>query len=149
MIGKFLSKTRQAGAEAIFKVASNKTYDITDATKARAPPSIPEAPRNPYKKRPVKLRYDKNEYWSFRLPSEHHFLLSPFDKEDIFGKRKGIEHSPHIRAQLELDNNILLAWAILMLVALYCELPYHDEFTALRENMDKNDYGKFTIDDFK
>lgn len=41
--------------------------------------SLPKAPANPYKKRPVKLVYDKNEYYNFRLPSEHHFLLSSYD----------------------------------------------------------------------
>ena len=36
---------------------------------------LDEAPRNPYRKRPVKLIYDKNEFHMFRLPSEKAFLL--------------------------------------------------------------------------
>jgi len=46
----------------------------------------------------LKLVYDKNDYHAFRLPSEQAFLLGPFDTEDIFGQRKGINHSPHIRS---------------------------------------------------
>ena len=49
-----------------------------------------------FRKRPVKLAYDKNEYWMFRFPSEQAFLLVPFESADIFGKRKGITHSTHI-----------------------------------------------------
>ena len=40
---------------------------------------LPKAPQNPYRKRPVKLIYDKNDFQMFRLPSEKAFLLSGFD----------------------------------------------------------------------
>ena len=47
-----------------------------------------------------------------------------------------------------MDTNILWVWFILTFVALGFELGYHHEFKALRENMVKNDYGKFEYDDF-
>ena len=47
--------------------------------------SLPRTPHSPYRKRPVKLRYDKNDFHMFRLPSEKNFLLSSFDYEDLFG----------------------------------------------------------------
>ena len=59
--------------------------------------SLPHAPKNPYRKRPVKLIYDKNDYHMFRLPSEKAFLLGGMDHNELFGARKGIDHSPHIR----------------------------------------------------
>jgi hypothetical protein len=46
---------------------------------------LPPSPQNPYRKRPVKLVYDKNEYHMFMLPSEKAFLLGSFDHEDVFG----------------------------------------------------------------
>ena len=58
--------------------------------------ALPRAPVSAFRKRPVRLSYDKNEFWSFRLPSENHFLMQNFDKADVFGKRQGISHSPHI-----------------------------------------------------
>ena len=36
---------------------------------------LPKAPQNPYRKRPVKLNYDINDFHMFRLPSEKAFLL--------------------------------------------------------------------------
>ena len=110
---------------------------------------LPHAPANPYRKRPMKLKYDKNEFHSFRLPSENHFLLGAFDHEDLFGKRKGIEHSPHIRAQLNLDSNLVYFYLLLTVIAFGMELKYHDEFVALRQNWVSSDMGKFKYDDFK
>ena len=59
---------------------------------------LAESPRNPYRKRPVKLIYDRNEFHMFRLPSEKSFLLGTYDYNDLFGERNGINHSPHIRS---------------------------------------------------
>ena len=48
---------------------------------------LPRAPLNPYRKRPVKLHYSKNDFHMFNLPSEKAFLLAPFDYNDLFGER--------------------------------------------------------------
>ena len=77
------------------------------------------------------------------------FLLGAFDHEDLFGKRKGIEHSPHIRAQLNLDSNLVYFYLLLTVIAFGMELKYHDEFVALRQNWVSSDMGKFKYDDFK
>ena len=97
MLGKALQRGRVQLYEGLLAISSKKTYDISENYRGKAG-DLPHAPANPYRKRPMKLKYDKNEYHSFRLPSENHFLLGSFDHEDIFGKRKGIDHSPHIRS---------------------------------------------------
>ena len=76
---------------------SQKMYDIYDGASIDAS-EIPRAPRTAFRKRPVKLQYDKNEYWTFRLPSEDAQLLGPFNKEEIFGKYDGVNYSPHIKS---------------------------------------------------
>lgn len=151
MLGKVLQKSRSELYEGLLALSTKKTYDITQSLREQPGTAIdfPNAPANPYKKRPMKLKYDKNEYYSFRLPSEHHFLLSAFDHEDLFGKRKGIEHSPHIRAQLNLDSNLVFLYFLLTFVMLGLEMKYHDEFVALRDNFNNHDMGKFSIEDFK
>ena len=149
MLGKFLAKGRtQIYDNLVATVATKKTYDITESYKDTGA-GLPTASANPYKKRPMKLVYDKNEYHSFRLPSEQHFLLGSYDQEDLFGKRKGIDHSPHIRAQLNLDSNLVWFWFLMTMVALGTEMKYHDEFLALRDNLVKHDMGKFEYNDFK
>ena len=151
MLGKALQRGRTELYEALLAVSTKRTYDLTEAL--REPKGIanglPTAPANAFKKRPVKLQYDKNEYYSFRLPSENHFLLSAFDQEDLFGKRKGIDHSPHIRSQLNLDSNLVFFYMLLTFLALGLEMKYHDEFIALRDNLVNHDMGKFKYDDFK
>ena len=82
---------------------------------------MPPAPRNPYRKRPVKLIYDKNDFHMFRLPSEKSFLLGSYDYNNLFGSRDGINHSPHIRAQMNLDNNLVWAYLGLLLGGLIIE----------------------------
>jgi hypothetical protein len=148
MLQKVLDQSRASFYKGLLAASSKKTYDITQAYKESGA-GLPHAPANPYRKRPMRLSYDKNEYHSFRLPSEQHFLLGSFDHNDLFGKRKGIEHSPHIRAQLNLDSNLVWLWFILTMLALGTEMKYHDDFVALRENHFNSDMGKFTYDDFK
>ncbi len=101
-----LQTSRKSVYERILARASDKTYDLTENYRQQAG-DLPHESANPYRKRPLKLKYDRNEYHSFRLPSENHFLLGSFDNEDLFGKRKGIEHSPHIRSQLNLDSKLV------------------------------------------
>ena len=95
MLGKMI-----AGASRRFSTTgkeSQKMYDIFDGARIDAS-EIPRAPRTAFRKRPVKLQYDKNEYWTFRLPSEDAQLLGPFNKEEIFGKYDGVNYSPHIKS---------------------------------------------------
>lgn len=127
MIGKWLQKSKPEIYEGILKLSGKKSYDVT-APYHVSGEGLPKAPANPYKKRPMKLTYDKNEFHAFRLPSEQAFLLGSFDTEDLFGKRKGIEHSPHIKSQMNLDSNLLWFYFAFMIVALGTEIKYHDEF---------------------
>ena len=148
MLGKVLQRGRIEVYQGLLAISNKKTYDISENYREKAG-DLPSEAANPYRERPMKLKYDKNEFHSFRLPSENHFLLASFDHEDLFGKRKGIEHSPHIRAQLNLDSNLVYFYFLLTFVALGLEMKYHDEFKALRENYLQSDMGKFTIEDFK
>ena len=109
---------------------------------------LPPSPANPYRKRPVKLVYDKNEYHMFMLPSEKAFLLGGFDHEDMFGKRKGTNHSPHLRAQMDIDTNLVWIVAGLSLVGMIIENKRTHDFITLRENMVNADKGWFSEEDF-
>jgi hypothetical protein len=151
MLGKILQRSRGDLYDAMLALSTKKTYDLSATMREPkgTAAGLPQAPANPYRKRPMKLVYDKAEYYSFRLPSENHFLLSSFDQEDLFGKRKGIEHSPHIRAQLNLDSNLVFLYVLFTFIALGLEMKYHDEFRALRDNLVNHDMGKFSHDDFR
>ena len=85
----------------------------------------------------------------FRLPSEKAFLLGAFDTSDLFGQRKGITHSPHIQAQVDLDTRLLYLIGGLTLFMLAGEIPRHAKFAPLRENYKNIDMGKFQVSDFK
>ena len=77
MLGKVLQKSRGDLYDALLAVSTKRSYDLSSNYREQS--SLPKAAANPYKKRPMKLVYDKNEYHSFRLPSENHFLLGAFD----------------------------------------------------------------------
>ena len=109
---------------------------------------LPRAPQNPYRKRPVKIVYDKNDFHMFRLPSEKAFLLGSFDSSDIFGARKGIQHSPHIRAQMNLDTNLVWCFMIVSVLGLIIENKRTHNFVTLRENYTNSDKGWFKVEDF-
>jgi hypothetical protein len=109
---------------------------------------VPSAPANLYRKRPVKLIYDKNEYHMFKLPSEQSFEMNGFDLEDVFGARKGMTHSPHIRAQMDMDSNIVWVMALVTVAAVTIENGRSHKYVTLRENMVNSDKGWFSVEDF-
>ena len=84
----------------------------------------------------------------FRLPSEKNFLLSSYDYEDLFGQRKGITHSPHIRSQMNLDSNLVWVVVLVMGVGLVIENKRTHDFVTLRENMSNAEMGWFKEEDF-
>ena len=149
MLGKLLEKSRTVGWQSIMGASIKSQYDVTQAAKDVSAAGLPHASANPYKKRPLKLVYDKQEFHMFRLPSENHFLLSSYDSQDIFGKRKGIEHSPHIRAQLNLDSNLVWLYFLFTAFAFFSQFRHDDDFFVLRENMFNAEMGKFQLEDFK
>eukprot|EP00344_Euplotes_crassus_P011259 CAMPEP_0196995796 /NCGR_PEP_ID=MMETSP1380-20130617/1837_1 /TAXON_ID=5936 /ORGANISM="Euplotes crassus, Strain CT5" /LENGTH=142 /DNA_ID=CAMNT_0042411579 /DNA_START=37 /DNA_END=465 /DNA_ORIENTATION=- len=89
---------------------------------------------NPYRKRPTKFTYDKNEFDKFIYPSERRFLYGSFDQKDIFGERKNINHSPYISAQMDLDNKLIIAWACFMVILMFREIKEYEKYKILRVN---------------
>jgi hypothetical protein len=75
-------------------------------------------------------------------------LLGGFDHEDTFGYRKGITHSPHLRAQMNMDSNLVWGLAIVTLFGLIIENKRTHDFVTLRENMVNSDKGWFKEEDF-
>ena len=136
-----MGKGSSSGSKAAASVAQEQ-LNILDGKKIDAS-SLPRAPQSAFRKRPVKLHYDRNEYWMFRLPSEKAFLFDAFDTSDLFGKRKGITHSPHIKAQTDLDTNLLYLIGGVTLVMLATEIKRHAEFHPLRENFRNSNLGRF------
>lgn len=110
--------------------------------------SLPRAPDSAFRKRPVKLSYDKNEFWMYRLPSENHFLMQNFDKNDLFGKRHGIDHAPKYQAQMNIDSRMLLGLFGISLLMLVGDFGRNGKMLNLRENFRSVTYGRFEADDF-
>ena len=148
MIGKAFNSFKTKLGNNASSIQSTQLFETQSATKVE-PEGLPMAPLSAFRKRPVKLTYDKNEFHMFRLPSEDGFLLGSFDSDEMFGKRKGIMHSPHIKAQTDLDSN--LVWAIAGVTVLMClgQMKTHATFKGLRDNFRTGDMGKFSEADFK
>ena len=140
MFGKFAGK---ASADAA-KAASTQGQRVELYAAAKIDGSVlPRAPVSAFRKRPVRLSYDKNEFWSFRLPSENNFLMQNFDKSAIFGKRHGLEHSPHIKAQMDIDSRIMKALVALSLLFVVFDMRRNASFLTLRENFRLRNQGRF------
>jgi hypothetical protein len=85
----------------------------------------------------------------FRLPSENDFLFTGMDKDDIFGYRKGLQHSPFMQAQQNLDSNLLWAIAFGSILMMGMTLKQKTRIHTLRENYRYSDMGRFDEEDFK
>lgn len=70
MLNRLLRGSKPELGKAMVNAAPKSTYNILEAYNTHGHLNLPKAPANPYKKRPVKLKYDRNEFYSFRLPSE-------------------------------------------------------------------------------
>ena len=152
-VGRLFMQARNSlwgGAGGVF---SNKVYRVSDVQKY-APEGVsgdqlPKAPANPYRKRPTKMIYDKNEFHMFRLPSEKSFLLGGFDEQQVFGPKKGLAHSSHLQAQVNLDTNMVYGYMLFLLLGLMWETKRTYKFQILKENFVQSDMGFFTSEDFK
>ena len=143
-----LSKlTGQAASSQGSASAAAQKINIFEATKIDGS-NLPPVTKSAFRKRPVRLTYDKNEFYSFRMPSEHHFLMQNFEKADIFGKRKGLEHSPNIRNQMGIDQKILYGLVGASIVMLLCDFKRNGLLLDLRENFRGVTDGRFQADDF-
>lgn len=60
-----------------------------------------------------------------------------------------MNHSPHLRAQMNLDSNLVWSLAIVMVIGLIIENKRSHDFVTLRENMVNSDKGWFKEEDFK
>ena len=123
------------------------TIELFAATKIDGS-NLPRAPKSAFRKRPVRLQYDKNEFYAFRLPSEDAFLLGNFDRNTLFGTRQGIQHSPHLRAQMNIDTQLLLGLCGITFGVLFFEFKRNGKLLNLRENFRTVTYGRFEADDF-
>jgi hypothetical protein len=74
--------------------------------------------------------------------------LVDFDAEDVFGKRKNTNHSPKIRAQMDLDSYLLWMVAFSSVAMLLFEFKYIDEYINLRMNHINSEMGRFEMQDF-
>ena len=149
-IGRTFTNLRASVAGGFSSLYSKKQYQVPlSINDAQSTESLPQATKNPYRKRPVKMVYDPNHFHMFRLPSENSFLLSSWDYSTLFGARRGTNHSPHIRAQMNLDSNLVWCFVGFTLITLVYENKRTFKFTTLRENMLHHDKGWFKEEDFK
>ena len=146
MLGKVAGKAQSVANEGT-KIAATRDYELFAGAKMDGS-QLPQAPKSAFRKRPVSLTYDKNEFYMFRMPSENAFFLQNFDKHAIFGTRHGLQHSPHIKAQMDIDHRILLGLVGASVLMLLTNMRSNAKMMNLRENYRESTYGKFEVDDF-
>ena len=149
MLGKLTGKASGSVAQGATRAVAQEDGRIELFAAAKLDGSnLPRAPASAFRKRPVRLDYDKNEFYSFRLPSENAFLRGSFDKNAIFGSRHGLQHSPHIQAQIDVDTRILLGLVGLSFLMVTTNFKSNGKMMNLRENFRTATYGRFEADDF-
>ena len=143
MLGKFIGGANKR----IASRAAFSTQNAYDNSGVASTEGIPRAPPTAFRKRPVKLTYDKNEYWTFRLPSENAQLFSHFNKEELFGTYQGVNYSPHIQSQVTLDTKLLWVIGGLSIFGMLFLGSQDEKISALRMNYRNSHMGHFTVDD--
>ena len=60
---------------------------------------------------------------------------------DLFGARKNFKHSPHIRSQMQLDNQLILIFALINIVMWIRELGFHAKWKNAQNNLHTSSLG--------
>ena len=68
--------------------------------------------------------------------------MSGFDKSDLFGKRTGTDHAPQYRAQMQIDNRMLLGLIGISFFMLVSDFSRNGKLLNLRENFRTVTYGR-------
>ena len=146
-----LSKVKQSshGIRGFGKIITQMDRELNDIKNSQHDteavlPNVDTA----FRKRPVKVRYDRKDYYKFYMPSEKSFLFSMFDREDIMGTRKNTQHSPHIRTQMDLDTKLLAFTVLLTVIMTLFNMKSFETYKILRQNHLNSELGKFSEDDF-
>ena len=74
--------------------------------------------------------------------------MQAFNSKDVFGKKEGLNHSPHIAAQMSIDHSLLLGLIGISFAMVTYEMSTNAQFSTLRENFSTTGYGRFEADDF-
>ena len=72
-----------------------------------------------------------------------------FDEKDLFGSRRNMNHSPHIKAGIDLDNKIIIGVCLLTAIMFFKEIGFYERWKVLRFNQLKSNMGWVTEDNLK
>jgi hypothetical protein len=110
---------------------------------------LPRKKINPFKKAPLMLKYDRNNFSQFVLPSKRAEVFSMWGLEELFGIKRWRNDSPFIKEYIRVDNQIFVIF-ILLIVLTWPIVKYR--VTVLNQGYDTfltTNMGKYTAEDLK
>jgi hypothetical protein len=108
---------------------------------------LPRKKINPFKKNPLQVVYDRNDFQSFVLPSKRSEVYGLWGTEELFGVKRWRNDSPFIKEYVRVDNQI---FAILLLIlVLFWPLYMYRQKEVIKgyDTFLTHSLGKFTADD--
>lgn len=110
---------------------------------------LPRRKINPFKKRPLNVTYDYQNFNSFVLPSRRDEHFHMFNQEELFGIKKWRNDSPYIREYIRVDNQIFLIFFLIATLTAPFIIYHHRLLLEYWDNFLTSDMGALTSDDVK
>jgi hypothetical protein len=108
---------------------------------------LPRTKANPYRKAPMNVIYNYQDFGSFVLPSKREQVYGAWGFEELFGVKRWRNDSPFMREYIKVDNQI---WGIVILSLVLLTPVFWYKQRKLEKYQDDyitSGYGKFTADD--
>jgi hypothetical protein len=108
---------------------------------------LPRKKINPFKKNPLQVVYDRNDFQSFVLPSKRSEVYGIWGTEELFGVKRWRNDSPYIKEYVRVDNQIFAIVLLIMILLWPIYMYRQNELMKGYDNYLTTSLGKFTADD--
>jgi len=108
---------------------------------------LPRQKINPFKKNPLQVVYDRNDFQSFVLPSKRSQIYGIWGTEELFGVKRWRNDSPYIKEYVRVDNQIFAIVLLVMILLWPIYMYRQNELMKGYDNYLTTSLGKFTADD--
>ncbi len=107
----------------------------------------PRRPINPFKRKPMSVIYDQNNFQQFVMPSKRQDVYGFVDIEKLFGIKRWRNDSPFIKEYIKIDNQIVFICILGTLIYIAFSTERHRRIEDLKLNILLDDKGVFTSKD--
>jgi hypothetical protein len=108
---------------------------------------LPRQKINPFRKRPLRVIYDHNDFMSFVMPSRRGSVFKGWSHEELFGVKRWRNDSAFIKEYMRVDNQLCMIVFIGLLLLIPGYINFHREVLEAMDGVLTANLGNYSSDD--